>query len=306
MQQEGSDAGLEITRWKGPSQRQWLQQREFDSTSARGPVWLAKMGHDLLSPTKGRKLHGPSPSMVRVPKLDLPLPLASPRRRGSTAAIDEMDSFMPLTPAPTTPGISSNPDARAVKSLGASRYSMPRSPRIPTSAAAAELAQVYPRSWNGTPRESQAKQADAINPTEQHDPAAASAEAASGGPGGLGDGQRTLQQLLARNEILVTMLEDSRKANDSLSVEMVHLKQLMDLQKADIEIREGDLQKQINDFEERRAAARKKWQLDSVMNTQSLHAASPPESKENIPTSPLRPPSTPESSRKIMALEAKA
>ncbi|KAK9839175.1 hypothetical protein WJX74_010967 [Apatococcus lobatus] len=397
-----------ITRWKGPSQRQWLQQREFDSTSARGPVWLAKMGHDLLSPTKGRKLHGPSPSMVRVPKLDLPLPLASPRRRGSTAAIDEMDSFMPLTPAPTTPGISSNPDARlrdsradmrclpalspssqpviqtqpqesaataaisddlpcselaqlspedsvdsqqapltgsatgrqaeietfpghegnqpanlhgtsphrpsnsasrphhrAVKSLGASRYSMPRSPRIPTSAAAAELAQVYPRSWNGTPRESQAKQADAINPTEQHDPAAASAEAASGGPGGLGDGQRTLQQLLARNEILVTMLEDSRKANDSLSVEMVHLKQLMDLQKADIEIREGDLQKQINDFEERRAAARKKWQLDSVMNTQSLHAASPPESKENIPTSPLRPPSTPESSRKIMALEAK-
>ena len=58
------------------------------------------MVHDLHSPSKARKQHGPSPSMVKVPKLDLPLPPASPRRRGSTAVLDEFYNFMPLTPAP--------------------------------------------------------------------------------------------------------------------------------------------------------------------------------------------------------------
>ena len=41
------------------------------------------------------------------------------------------------------------------------------------------------------------------------------------------------------------MLESSRKANESLSVEMVHLKQLADLQKADIKCREDDLKSQV-------------------------------------------------------------
>lgn len=47
-------------------------------------------------------------------------------------------------------------------------------------------------------------------------------------------------------QILLTMLESSRKANDSLSVEMVHLKQLTDLQKADMETRESNLKAQVS------------------------------------------------------------
>ena len=42
-----------------------------------------------------------------------------------------------------------------------------------------------------------------------------------------------------------------------------------------------------------------------MTNTLRFQAVSAPESKENIPTSPLHPPSTPESSRKLLALEAK-
>lgn len=61
----------------------------------------------------------------------------------------------------------------------------------------------------------------------------------------------------------------------------------------------------MNDFEERRAVARKKWQTDSTTNTPRFQAVGAPESKENIPSSPLIPPSTPEHSRKLLALEAK-
>ncbi len=41
--------------------------------------------------------------MVKVPRLDLSLPPASPRHRTSTPAGDDMYSFMPHTPAPATP-----------------------------------------------------------------------------------------------------------------------------------------------------------------------------------------------------------
>ncbi len=50
-------------------------------------------------------------------------------------------------------------------------------------------------------------------------------------------------------QVLLTMLETSRKANDSLSVDMVHLRQLTDLQIADIQAREGDLKMQVSKLE---------------------------------------------------------
>ena len=59
------------------------------------------------------------------------------------------------------------------------------------------------------------------------------------------DGLRCGIHLLCALQILLTMLESSRKANESLLVEMVHLKQLADLQKADMECREGDLKSQV-------------------------------------------------------------
>lgn len=67
------------------------------------PMQPVQMAHDSYSRSMRSKTHRLSPGSVKVPKLDLPLPPASPRRRGSTAAYDEMQSFMPLTPAPITP-----------------------------------------------------------------------------------------------------------------------------------------------------------------------------------------------------------
>ena len=261
-----------------------------------------EMVHELHNPSKGRKQHGPSPSMVKVPKLDLPLPPASPRRRGSTGVDDEMYNFMPLTPAAATlaprnssapmmhaPNSPTPPDSGPVRSAvsrkvahmqplqipagaatsideavpgpseseqssaavqlpsqpasatgnnaamdavgilrqtknldqhetltdtfppsigkphkvdqhpGGSKPGTPRHFAASSSAAAPELSQAYPRSWNGTPRGSGAQQADSADSATQQ--ANTPAETSSGCPGDLVDGQHTLQQLLARNEV---------------------------------------------------------------------------------------------------------
>ena len=264
---------------------------------------------DSYSRSVRSKSNRPSPSSVQVPKLDLPLPPASPRRRGSTAADDELQSFMPLTPAPITPrlapasaanlqysphiptarpvvdhtspatcqahsqhetaaaveidmgvpecsvalqplleapdnsqqapqpastasaratveAVTCNPQNqtadqqrmlvnapvypagslhhKAMKSPDGSKSNRPRSPstpKTPASAATSELSQVYPRSWNGTPRASQLNQADPASSAGQQAGVSASDEATLGGPDAHVDGQYTLQQLLARNEV---------------------------------------------------------------------------------------------------------
>lgn len=279
------------------------------------PSQPTQMAYDSHSRSLRSKSNRPSPSSVKVPKLDLPLPPASPRRRGSTAVLEEMQSFMPLTPAPFTPRLAPasaaklqysphDPTARpmadqsspaihqdgsqdgpaaaekidtslpdrsmalhssleapdsswqapqpaldastqaaakaasnnaqdqtagqcrmqmhtpehpaislhhkAMKSPDGSRSSTPRSfttPRAPASAATSELSQVFPRSWNGTPRDSQFHQTDPASSAGQKAEGAASDRAASGGPDALVDGQYTLQQLLARNEVCIVPQE---------------------------------------------------------------------------------------------------
>ncbi len=54
---------------------------------------------------KDKQLGRVPPAMVKIPKLDLTMPPASPRRRGSRAVFDDMYGFMPQTPGPLTPAL---------------------------------------------------------------------------------------------------------------------------------------------------------------------------------------------------------